>query len=129
MTTTRHKERVLWNQSPGHSKEYRVWVEPAGSGWHVGFAYGRIGSTLKAGRKTEAPVSRGEADSVARALVREKEGRGYQLHVTAPPPAAPQPVAPPPKPPTARTRARPVATAKSAVEITVNRAGRRTVGF
>jgi hypothetical protein len=132
MTTTRHEERVLWNQAPGHNKEYRVWLEQERSAWHVGFAYGRIGSSLKEGRKTKAPVSRGEAGDIARALVREKEGRGYQLRVT-PQAARPTPVAPPaaapPAPRQTPVRGRTSGTAKPVIEIAVNRTGRRTVGF
>lgn len=131
MSTTRQDERVLQNTTPGHSKEYRVWLEQSGVGWIVGFAYGRIAGTLKTGRKTETPVVRGEAERIARELVSEKEGRGYRL---LPPLVAPRPAAVRPAATPAATKKRSPATSpapkkKASVEITVNRSGRRTVLF
>lgn len=131
MSTTRQDERVLQNTTPGHSKEYRVWLEQSGVGWFVRFAYGRIGGTLKTGRKTETPVVRGEAERIARNLVSEKEGRGYRL---LPPVVAPRTTAARPAATPAAPKKRPAATSstaakKGAVEINVNRSGRFTVPF
>lgn len=130
MSTTRQDERVLRNTTQGHSKEYRVWLEQAGVGWVVGFAFGRIGGAPKTGRKNETPVVRGEAERIARSLVSEKEGRGYRLlpPVVAPKPVAARPAATPAAP--AKPRAKGSATTKKVeVAITVNRAGRSTVAF
>lgn len=131
MSTTRQDERVLQNTTPGHSKEYRVWVEQAGGGYNVGFAYGRIGSTLKKGIKNGTPVGRNEADRIARELVSEKEGRGYRLlpPLVAPRPAAVRPAAAPAATKKHSPATSPAPKKKAAVEITVNRSGRRTVLF
>lgn len=128
MCAARLDETVLINTQGNHRKAYRVWLElEASSGmFHVGFAYGRIGQTLREGRKTERAVMQAHAAQLKSEIVREKEGRGYVQQRQAAPTAAPPPATPTPKP----RRARPVtASAKAAVEITVNRANRPFVVF
>jgi bifunctional non-homologous end joining protein LigD len=58
-------------------KEYHAQVQPKGAGWVVNFQYGRRGSSLTTGTKTQAPVSREEAEHIFDRLVAEKKGKGY----------------------------------------------------
>ncbi len=44
----------------------------------VNFQYGRCGSVLKRGTKTEAPVSLEEAESIYDSVVKEKTAKGYK---------------------------------------------------
>jgi bifunctional non-homologous end joining protein LigD len=60
-------------------KEYHAAIEPHGEGYIVTFAYGRRGSTLTAGSKTNHPVSFQEATKVFDKLVASKLAKGYQL--------------------------------------------------
>jgi len=134
MSAQRLDEVVLINTDGGHRKAYRVWIEAEGNLFHVGFAYGRIGSTLREGRKTPAPVARVKADAIRTALVHEKEGRGYVQKRTPPPAPAPAPapssVAPTPKAAPKPRKPRPVAAqSKPEMAIPVNRVGRTTISF
>lgn len=58
-------------------KEYRASIEPSGDGWMVNFAFGRRGSALKAGTKTQSPVSLDKAKAIYDKLLREKIAKGY----------------------------------------------------
>jgi bifunctional non-homologous end joining protein LigD len=58
-------------------KEYQAWLEPADGAFHVEFAYGRRGSALKTGRKTNSALPVEEAQAVLDKLVRSKEAKGY----------------------------------------------------
>jgi bifunctional non-homologous end joining protein LigD len=58
-------------------KEYHAQVQPKGAGWVVNFQYGRRGSSLTTGTKTQAPVSREEAERIFDRLVAEKKSKGY----------------------------------------------------
>jgi bifunctional non-homologous end joining protein LigD len=59
-------------------KEYHVAVEPEGEGYIVTYAYGRRGSTLTTGRKTQHIVTLAEANSIHDQLVRQKTAKGYR---------------------------------------------------
>lgn len=128
MCAARLDETVLINTQGSSRKAYRVWLEEeASSGrYHVCFAYGRIGSTLREGRKTELAMQQSEAARLKQTIVREKVGRGY-VQQRQPKPA----VAPPTPPPAASPKKarRPAAPVKVEVEITVNRANRQVVVF
>lgn len=52
-------------------------MEKTDKGTVVNFQYGAIGSALKPGTKTPAPVSEEEADKIYTKLVKEKMGKGY----------------------------------------------------
>lgn len=77
-------EFVLTHRA-GH-KEYRLWLRRTNSGkrWLVGFAYGRIGSRLREGCKTRAPVSCLEATDIIERVLDEKMRKGYVLAMTPP---------------------------------------------
>lgn len=59
-------------------KEYHVAVEPDGEGYIVTFAYGRRGTTLTTGRKTQNIVSLKEANAIHDKLVKQKTAKGYR---------------------------------------------------
>lgn len=66
---------VLTLVNSKHSKQYNVALEQKGSLWVVNFAYGAIGSPLKAGTKTASPVALEKAEQVYRKLIEEKAGK------------------------------------------------------
>ena len=72
-------ERVtLYYRSGSSDKVYQASIECAGEGeFVVNFAYGRRGSTLKTGCKTEEPVPYEKAKKVFDKLVKSKEAKGY----------------------------------------------------
>lgn len=51
----------------------------------VNFAYGRRGSTLQTGTKTQKPVSREEAEKIASKLIAEKQAKGYTIEANGTP--------------------------------------------
>ncbi|HPY31426.1 MAG TPA: WGR domain-containing protein [Verrucomicrobiota bacterium] len=69
---------TLYYREGTSDKVYQAAIEPAGDGLYaVTFAYGRRGGTLNTGRKTNRPVSYGEAKSIFDRLVRAKLAKGY----------------------------------------------------
>src|ERR1700744_3214941 len=70
-------------------KIYQCQIEPAGHRFVVNFAYGRRGSSLNAGTKTNVPVEYTDAKRIFDKLVREKQAKGYTQGESA---AAYQPV-------------------------------------
>ena len=70
---------VFLNCRVGRSdKVYNAWVQRAGDGYLVRFAYGRRGTQLKLGMKTPKLVPLEEATRVVDQLAREKRARGYR---------------------------------------------------
>ena len=67
----------LYFRQGSSDKIYPAAIEPAGGGFAVNFAYGRRGSTLSTGTKTQAPVSHAEAKVIYDKLVKEKTAKGY----------------------------------------------------
>jgi len=72
------KSIALYFSEGASDKEYHASVEARGSGYVVNFAYGRRGSTLMTGTKTQTPVSLVKANEIYDRLVAEKEGKGYR---------------------------------------------------
>jgi len=71
-------ENVTLNYREGSSdKVYQCQIEAAGERFVVNFAYGRRGSTLNTGRKTNVPVDYDSAKRIFDKLVKEKQGKGY----------------------------------------------------
>jgi bifunctional non-homologous end joining protein LigD len=64
-------------------KVYRACVEADGTGFVVNFAYGRRGSSLAAGTKTQGPVTLDEATVIYEKLIRSKLAKGYKPTGTA----------------------------------------------
>ena len=67
----------LYYREGSSDKEYHVRIEPKDHGHVVNFAYGRRGSTLSTGTKTNAPVDLPTATSLFTKLVNEKKAKGY----------------------------------------------------
>lgn len=68
---------TLYYKQGSSDKVYMAELKPKGDGYVVNFAYGRRGSALTAGTKTNAPVSLGEAQRIYDRLVAEKSAKGY----------------------------------------------------
>ena len=68
---------TLYYREGASDKVYQAAIETQGGGYVVNFAYGRRGSTLATGTKTQAPVSYDEAKTIYDRLVREKTAKGY----------------------------------------------------
>lgn len=74
-------EHIELRYQEGNSdKVYRASVEKAGQGYAVNFAYGRRGSNLSTGTKTETPLPLMAATQVYRKLVDSKLAKGYKVH-------------------------------------------------
>jgi bifunctional non-homologous end joining protein LigD len=68
---------TLYYRDGRSDKVYRASIEPKGPGFVVNFAYGRRGSTMTTGTKTQSPVGYEEAKHIHSKLVREKMAKGY----------------------------------------------------
>ena len=77
MTTSAHSSTRLFFTEGGSDKVYQAQVMPKDSGFVVEFQYGRRGAALKAGTKTEQPVSLESALKIYDKLVKEKTSKGY----------------------------------------------------
>ena len=71
------QQTTLYYRAGNSDKVYQVAVEPAGERYVVNFAYGRRGSTLSTGTKTNVPVDHARACAIFDQLVREKTAKGY----------------------------------------------------
>lgn len=65
-------------QEGSSDKVYKASVEQAEAGYVVNFAYGRRGSTMNTGTKTQEPVTLEEAQKVYSKLVKSKTAKGYR---------------------------------------------------
>jgi len=74
---TVNQSATLYFREGTSDKVYQVTLEPAGERFVVNFAYGRRGSTLSTGTKTNVPVDLERARSIFDKLVREKTAKGY----------------------------------------------------
>ena len=73
-------EHIELRYQEGNSdKVYRASVETSGDLYVVNFAYGRRGSNLKPGTKTEIPVPLNAATRIYRQLVDSKLAKGYKV--------------------------------------------------
>jgi bifunctional non-homologous end joining protein LigD len=59
-------------------KVYNATIEEIKDGYVVNFSYGRRGSALKAGTKTNNPVTKEQAKKIFDSLLKEKTGKGYK---------------------------------------------------
>jgi bifunctional non-homologous end joining protein LigD len=62
---------TLYYREGSSDKVYQCQIEPAGHRFTVNFAYGRRGSTLNTGTKTNVPVSFEDAQRIFDKLVKE----------------------------------------------------------
>jgi len=68
---------TLYYREGSSDKVYQASIEPKDGGFVVAFAYGRRGTTLQTGTKTQAPVSYDAAKAIYDKLIREKTAKGY----------------------------------------------------
>ena len=76
-TTTELEQITLYYREGSSDKVYQCAIEPAGNRFVVNFAYGRRGTTLNTGTKTNVPVDFDSAKRIYDKLVREKKAKGY----------------------------------------------------
>ena len=69
---------TLYFREGPSDKVYQASIRPKDDGYQVHFAYGRRGSTLSTGSKTQAPVTYPIARDIYDKLVREKMAKGYK---------------------------------------------------
>jgi bifunctional non-homologous end joining protein LigD len=68
---------TLYYRQGSSDKVYQAELEPVDGGYVVHFAYGRRGTTLQTGTKTQAPIPYDEAKNLYEKLVGEKTAKGY----------------------------------------------------
>lgn len=68
---------TLYFREGSSDKVYQATIEPKDPGYVVYFAYGRRGTTLNTGTKTQSPVSLEQAQSIYQKLIKEKMAKGY----------------------------------------------------
>ena len=68
---------TLYFRQGSSDKIYQAAIEPRDGGYVVNFAYGRRGTTLQTGTKTQSPVNYAAAKAIYDKLVREKTAKGY----------------------------------------------------
>ena len=76
-TLTQLPNTTLYYREGSSDKVYQCQIEPAGERFIVNFAYGRRGSTLNTGTKTNVPVDFDHAKRIFDQLVKEKLSKGY----------------------------------------------------
>ena len=78
MTSTIIKSVTLYFRRGRSDKVYQAAIEERGDRFIVSFAYGRRGTTLKAGTKTPQPVPWVQAERIHSKLVASKLAKGYR---------------------------------------------------
>ena len=68
---------TLYYRDAQSDKVYQCAIEPAGDRFVVNFTYGRRGSTMNTGTKTNVPVPYDNARRIYDKLVKEKRAKGY----------------------------------------------------
>ena len=68
---------TLYFKQGSSDKMYQAGIQQVDGGYTVNFAYGRRGSTMTTGTKTQTPVSYGEGKAIYDKLIKEKTSKGY----------------------------------------------------
>ena len=74
---SRNMEDTIYFREGPSDKVYQACIRPKDNGFMVHFAYGRRGSTLNTGCKTQAPVEYQIAKGIYDKLIKEKMSKGY----------------------------------------------------
>jgi predicted DNA-binding WGR domain protein len=90
MTTLELDNITLYYREGSSDKVYQCGIEPAGERFVVNFAYGRRGSTLNTGTKTNVPIDYDGARRIFEKLVHEKTTKGYTPGPDGTPPSKPR---------------------------------------
>ena len=77
MNTSQTERITLYYREGSSDKVYQASIEPQAALFVVNFAYGRRGSTMNTGTKTQTPVDHDSARNIYDKLVREKQAKGY----------------------------------------------------
>ena len=77
MNTSQTERITLYYRESSSDKVYQASIEPQGELFVVNFAFGRRGSTMNTGTKTQTPVDHDSAKNIYDKLVREKQAKGY----------------------------------------------------
>ena len=68
---------TLYFKQGSSDKVYQAFIEARDGSYVVNFAYGRRGTTLQTGTKTQTPVNYDAAKAIYDKLIREKTAKGY----------------------------------------------------
>jgi bifunctional non-homologous end joining protein LigD len=68
---------TLYYREGSSDKVYQATIEPKDNGYLVNFAFGRRGTTLNTGTKTQSPVPLEQAQAIYQKLLKEKMAKGY----------------------------------------------------
>lgn len=71
------EQTTLYYRQGSSDKVYQASIEPKAGQFVVNFAYGRRGTTLQTGTKTQFPVNLESAKAIYDKLVQEKKSKGY----------------------------------------------------
>ena len=71
------EQATLYFRQGSSDKVYQASIEQQNGGYLVAYAFGRRGTTLQTGTKTQSPVSYEEAKRIFDRLVNEKTAKGY----------------------------------------------------
>ena len=77
ITAPQTQRITLYYREGSSDKVYQASIEPAGELFVVNFAFGRRGSTLNTGTKTQTPVDYDTATRIYTKLVNDKRAKGY----------------------------------------------------
>ena len=77
LTAPQTQRITLYYREGSSDKVYQASIEPQGEGFVVNIAYGRRGSTMSTGTKTQTPVDYDTATRIFTKLVNEKKAKGY----------------------------------------------------
>ena len=84
LTEPKLQNITLYFKEGSSDKVYQCQIEAAGERFTVNFSYGRRGSTLNTGTKTNVPVDYASAQRIFEKLVKEKRAKGYTEGQDAP---------------------------------------------
>lgn len=91
MTAPQTERITLYCREGSSDKVYQASIEPKQRLFVVNFAFGRRGSALRIGTKTESPVDYATAKEIYHRLITEKMAKGYKEVPEQEPASTPQP--------------------------------------